>query len=259
MTPRYAEFAPRADLAPWVACVWVFEGLDPDEDQRIAPDGRCELIVHHGEPYLERDAAGALVRQPPVLFAGQLTRPLHIRAKGRVGVTGVRFTEAGAHAYLGRPLDAFTDRRAPLDVAGLGGADEASRLAVIQDHVAAGIARLAIPPDAVVARCVARLEAGATVEALCRETCLTPRTLQRRFAVRVGVSPRMLAAILRFRRLFAALREADAETWSEAAQAAGYFDHPQMARDFRRFVGCSPSQFIAAERGLAASLVDLPA
>lgn len=259
MTARYAEFAPRADLAGHVACVWVFEGEDADDDQRIAPDGRCELIVHHGEPYLERDAAGALVRQPPVLFAGQLTRPLHIRARGRVGVTGVRFTEAGAHAYLGRPLDAFTDRRAPLDVAGLGGADEASRLAVIQDHVAAGIARLAIPPDAVVARCVARLEEGATVEALCRETGLTPRTLQRRFAVRVGVSPRMLAAILRFRRLFAALREADAETWSEAAQAAGYFDHPQMARDFRRFVGCSPSQFIAAERGLAASLVDLPA
>jgi hypothetical protein len=157
VTARYAEFAPRADLAGHVACVWVFEGEDADDDQRIAPDGRCELIVHHGEPYLERDVDGALARQPPVLFAGQLTRPLHIRARGRVGVTGVRFTEAGAYAYLGRPLDAFTDRRTALDVAGLGGADEASRLAVIQDHVAAVIARLAVPPDPVVAACVARL------------------------------------------------------------------------------------------------------
>ncbi len=258
MTARYAEFAPRADLVDHVACVWVFEGEDADDDQRIAPDGRCELIVHHGEPYLERDAAGALVRQPPVLFAGQLTRPLHIRAQGQVGVTGVRFTEGGAYAYLGRSLDGFTDRRSALDAFGLRGADEADRLARIQDYVAGEIARFAIPPDPVVDRCVARLKAGATVEALCRETGLTPRTLQRRFATRVGVSPRMLAAILRFRRVFEALREADAETWTDAAQAAGYFDHPQMARDFRRFVGCSPSQFIAAERGLAASLVDLP-
>ena len=258
MTARYAEFAPRADIAGHVACVWVFEGEDADDDQRIAPDGRCELIVHHGEPYLERDAGGALVRQPPVLFAGQLTRPLHIRARGRVGVTGVRFTEAGAYAYLGRSLDGFTDRRSALDAFGLRAADEADRLARIQDHVAGEIARFAIPPDPVVDRCVALLKAGATVEALCRETGLTPRTLQRRFATRVGVSPRMLAAILRFRRVFEALREADAETWTDAAQAAGYFDHPQMARDFRRFVGCSPSQFIAAERGLAASLVDLP-
>jgi AraC-like DNA-binding protein len=106
---------------------------------------------------------------------------------------------------------------------------------------------------------VERLEAGAGVETLCRETGMTPRTLQRRFARRIGVSPRMLGSIVRFRRVFEALREADAETWTEAAQAAGYFDHPQMARDFRRFVGCTPSQFVAAGQGLSASLVDLSA
>ncbi|ATQ44289.1 helix-turn-helix domain-containing protein [Caulobacter mirabilis] len=259
MTARYAEFAPRPDLAAHVACVWVFEGEDADEDQRIAPDGRCELIVHYGRPYLERTAAGDYVRQPRVLFAGQLTRPLHIRADGAAGVVGVRFTEAGAYAYLRRPLDAFTDRRAPLDVGGFSAVDEAARLTQVQDHVVAEIARLAVASDPSVERCVADLEAGASVEALCRQTGLSPRALQRRFATRVGVSPRMLASILRFRRVFEALREADAETWTEAAQAAGYFDHPQMARDFRRFVGCTPSQFVAVERGLSSSLADLPA
>lgn len=259
MTPRYAEFAPRPDLAPWVACIWLFEGRDPDEDQRIAPDGRCELIVHHGEPYLERGPDGELRRQPPVLFAGQLTRPLHLRADGEAGVIGVRFHTAGAYAYLGRPLDSFTDARVALDVGDLSAPDEASRLDRIQDHVAARIADLAVAADPVVERCVARLETGSSVEALCRETGLTPRTLQRRFATRVGVSPRMLGSIVRFRRVFEALREADAETWTEAAQAAGYFDHPQMARDFRRFVGCTPSQFVAARPGLSASLVDLTA
>ena len=55
------------------------------------------------------------------------------------------------------------------------------------------------------------------------------------------------------------LQDATVETWSAAAQDAGYFDHPQMARDFRRFVGCTPSEFVAGRAGLAASLVDLPA
>ena len=259
MTPRYAEFAPRADLAPWVACVWVFEGRDPDEDQRIAPDGRCELIVHHGEPYLERHVDGGLRRQPPVLFAGQLTRPLHLRADGEAGVIGVRFHTSGAYAYLGQSLDGFTDARVALDPGDLSAPDEAARLDRIQDHVAARIVAQGVAPDPVIDRCVERLEAGAGVETLCRETGLTPRTLQRRFARRIGVSPRMLGSIVRFRRVFEALREADAETWTEAAQAAGYFDHPQMARDFRRFVGCTPSQFVAAGQGLAASLVDLTA
>lgn len=258
MIPRYAEFAPRADLAPFVACIWVFEGRDPDEVQRIAPDGRCELIVHYGTPYLERTDTG-WTRQPPVLFAGQLTRPLHLLADGEAGVVGVRFHTAGAHAFLGEPLDRFTDRRAPLELGDLSAPDESTRLARIQQAVADRIVALAVPSDTVIDRCVSRLEEGAGVDDLLRETGLIARTLQRRFATRVGVSPRMLASIIRFRRVFEALREADAETWTDAAQAAGYFDHPQMARDFQRFVGCSASEFVAAGQGLSASLVDLPA
>lgn len=257
MTARYAEFAPRPDLAAFIACIWVFEGRDADEDQRIAPDGCCELILHHGAPYLEREADGTLVRQPQALFAGQLTRPLYLRAEGDVSVVGVRFTTAGAHAYVGGPMDALTDRRAPWPAVNLDAPDEAGRLVQAQHHLAAEIARHGLGIDPMIHRCVERLEAGASVEVLCRETGLTARTLQRRFATRVGVSPRMLAAIFRFRRVFEALREATAETWTQAAQEAGYFDHPQMARDFRRFVGCTPSQFVAARPGLAVSLVDL--
>jgi AraC-like DNA-binding protein len=253
MAARYAEIPPRADLADHVACVWTFEGRDPGGEQPIPPDGRCELIVHGGAPYLEKKADGAWVRQPAALLAGQLTRPLHLRADGEAGVIGVRFRTQGAFAYLARPLDAFTDRRVPLDLA-----DVPPTVAAVQDHVAARIAALAAPPDPLIDRCVDRLEAGATVEALCREAGLTPRTLQRRFATRIGVSPRMLGAIVRFRRLFEALREADADCWTGIAQAAGYFDHPQMARDFRRFVGCTPSRFVAARGGLAARLVNLP-
>lgn len=258
MTARYAEFAPRADLASHVACVWLFEGRDADEDQRIAPDGCCELIVHRGEPYQERQTDGRLTRQPSSLLAGQLTRPLHLRAQGDVKVVGVRFRTTGAHAYAGVPMSGLTNRRAIWTAVDLSADDEAGWLDQIQDHVVAEIARHGLAPDPLIDGAVARLEAGASVEDLCREAGLSARGLQRRFAVRVGISPRMLAAVIRFRRVFEALREATTETWSDAAQAAGYFDHPQMARDFRRFVGCTPSQFVAARPGLSVSLVDLP-
>ena len=69
----------------------------------------------------------------------------------------------------------------------------------------------------------------------------------------------MLASVIRFRRVFEALQAPDVANWTDAAQAAGYFDHPQMARDFRRFVGCAPSRYLASREGLAASLVDLAA
>src|SRR4051812_46194431 len=52
----YAEVEPPPGLAPWVCRVWhyaVDEADPPDVPERIVPDGRCELIVHFGEPYRE--------------------------------------------------------------------------------------------------------------------------------------------------------------------------------------------------------------
>jgi AraC-like DNA-binding protein len=247
MIPRYQEFAPRPELAAHVRCVWLFEGGEEAEDQRIAPDGCAELIVHFGRPYLERAADGSAFRQAPVVFAGQLTRPLHLRADGPAGVIGVRFHPAGAYGYLGEAASGYTDRRTPLAVdLELTGLDEPARLAAVQDHVAERIAANPAPRDPAVEAAVDRLQAGQPVEA--------SRDLQRRFSRIVGVPPRMLAAILRFRGVFDALSEPGVTSWTDAAQAAGYFDHPQLARDFRRFVGCTPTQFLKQQAGLASSL-----
>lgn len=264
MKPRYTEIAPRTALSNYIHCLWFFEG-DESEIQRIVPDGRCELIVHCGAPY--REVSGT--RQPRALFAGQLTRPLHLKPVAHTGVIAVRFRMAGAFAFTHKPLSRFTDRRVTL--ANLHSRALASRLTreigaaktdkaranILQDYVAERIAEAPDGPDTVIEDCVARLSRGAKLDDLRRITGLAPRALQRRFARSVGVSPRMLASLIRFRRVFDALREADAQNWTEAAQAAGYFDHPQLARDFRRFVGCTARQFVRGGEGLAASLAAL--
>lgn len=269
MTPSYVEHPPAAALAGNVACVWVYEGVDTGDVQRVVPDGCCEVILHSGAAYSEVDEKGQETVQPLALFAGQLTRPLHLRARGRVSVIGVRFRSAGAWAYAGRAMAPLTNERVALsDLIGaaatgtlmqtlIKAADDETRRAIAQDHVASQIARHLDHRDPLIERCCELLEQGAPPGNLPRETGLTPRALQRRFATVVGLPPKSLAAIIRLRRVFAALRDATTETWTAAAQTAGYFDHPQMARDFRRFIGCTPSQFVATQPGLATSLVSL--
>jgi AraC-like DNA-binding protein len=258
---RYAEFAPPEAIAPYVHCLWVFEGQDPAEPQRIAPDGRCELILHWRTPYRELTPDG-WVSQPRSLFAGQLTRPLHLIAEKPAGVVGVRFRTAGAGAFLQAPVGQLTDQRRALpDGPKLAGArDEDSRLALAASYVAANLDPRT--SDGRIAAAAARIRASdgrVPLETLCKEAQLTPRSLQRRFLDEVGVPPRMLASIVRFRRLFEALQAPEVETWTDAAQAAGYFDHPQMSRDFSRFLGCAPREFLRAQRGLASSLTDAAA
>lgn len=262
----YAEMPPIAALQPAVACLWTFEGPTHGDVQRVVPDARCELIFHAGTPYAQRNAAGAFVRQPRLLFAGQLTRPLHLRGQGVVRVLAVRFKPAGAFGYMGKALDAFNDRCVPLGevigqaetqklLAALGSANPARHADLLQSHVAARMAALALPVDATVQNAVDALLAGQQLTRVLENLPVSPRTLQRRFRKIVGISPQMLAAILRFRRVFAAMEKG--ESWTDAAQRAGFFDHPQMAREFRRFLGCTPSTFMAEVSGLASGLAGL--
>ena len=271
MTPRYEELAAPAELVAHVHCVWSFEFDEAGVEQAVPPDGRSELIVNLGTPYEELGGDGRWTLQPRVLFAGQLTRPLVLRSRGEVDVIGVRFKPAGAWAFVGAPMSSCTDRR--LDLAALHGdvasvalrtrlrdsTDAGARIAALSRYVATQIALRDGRRDAEVEACVDRILAGEGRVALAELGALAglgERQLQRRFAEVVGISPRMLGVVVRLRRVFDALRDAPWSTWSERAQAAGFFDHPQMARDFRRLLGIAPSRWAARGRGLATSLAD---
>ena len=124
----YAEFAPTDRLARFVRCVWTYTSKAAESaPQRIVPDGRCELIVHAGEPYAEVDGRGRTRIQPRAVFAGQVTRPLHLQATGECCVIGVRFHPAGARQFLGRSLREATDARVPLDQLWIGAGSALAR------------------------------------------------------------------------------------------------------------------------------------
>lgn len=263
----YVERAPRPELAGEVACLWRYDREDgPEEIQRIVPDGCPELVVHLGAPHAELGAGQTWIAQPTPLFAGQLTRPLHLRSRGAGRLVAVRFHPGGARRLVGRPMHLLTDRRVAL--ADLHGEDRArdllaavetaeDPLAVVEAYVAEVLAEapaLAVQPAIAAAVDLLESQEGrAEAEQLAAASGLPLRMLQRQFLDVVGVSPRLLRGVMRVRRITAALREG-AEDLAEASLAAGYFDQAQMSREFKRFVGISPAAFLSGDEGLALSL-----
>lgn len=255
---RYEEFTPPEPLRPFVRLLWTYAAPRPSGGvQRIAPDGCPELVVDLAAPYEEQDVDGVFRPQPSVIFAGQMTRPMAIRPVGPVEIVAAKFEPDGARAFLGRPLIEATDRRldlvARLDDFTAPSGDPAGQAAALgawlEDQRRAGDWRIDPAVRAQVAAAESDLE-GLSLSPAER------RALQRRFRDRVGVAPRTLRSVFRFRRIFdhAMGQDADAASWLEAGLAAGYFDQPQMARDFRRFLGCTATAWAREQVELALRL-----
>lgn len=255
---RYEEFDPPAALRPFVRTFWTYAAPAPPRMvQRIAPDGCPELILDIGAPYEEAGEDGVFRLQPPALFAGQMTRPLALRPAGPIELVAVRFEPDGARDWLQRPLAEATDRRLDM-TARLAGVvapanDPAAQVGVmvrvLEDHRRRREWSLDPAVRAEIAAAAADLPAPGRSPA-------EQRALQRRFRDRVGVPPRILRSIFRFRRVFDLAAEPGPEAlgWLEAGLEAGYFDQPQLARDFRRFLGCTATGWARDQAGLARRL-----
>ena len=253
---RYEEHAPPPELAPFVRTIWTYAALEPsDAVQRIAPDGCPELVVHLGRAYAEQDEAGAWRAQPTALFAGQMTRPLALRPTGPVELVAVRFHPDGARDWLGAPFASATDQRLDMTARTAGLVlppnDPAGQAEAIAAFIGRGSDQWRLDPAV-----RAEVTAGEADQAPPPRSPAEQRALQRRFLDRVGVSPRTLRSVFRFRRVFDHALSPDAETvrWLEAGLDAGYFDQPQMARDFRRFLDCTAGDWAREQVELARAI-----
>jgi len=272
---RYAEYPPHPRLAAVVRCHWVFEGgpdaaVAPARSETVVPDGHPELIFHYGDRFAAAIGSSEALRpQPQHLFAGQLTRPLTLRGEGVAGMLGVRFEPWGARV-LGLPADETTDRWIGLDdlpqrtLAALGddvsaARDDRARIALVECALLGLIGQDAWRPDPIAVAFVERLRRARRPlrqRALAAEWGLSERQLERRINDAIGVSPKRLASILRFRALFDALQASAQPVWLDAALAAGYFDQAHMIRDFRRFAGAPPRVFMRSRGALSSALLE---
>lgn len=250
---RYEEHEPPASLRPFVRTIWTYAAPSPDPGvQRIAPDGCPELVLDIGAPYEEQGPDGAFRLQPRALFAGQMTRPLALRPAGPVELVAVRFEPDGARDWLGLPLAEATDRRLDMTARTAGlrppAGDPAGQVGMmalwLEDRRRAD--GWTIDPAV-----RSEIEAAEIDRPTPARSSSEHRALQRRFRDRVGVPPRLLRSILRFRRVFDHAAGPEAAGWLEAGLEAGYFDQPQMARDFRRFLGCTATEWAREQVGLA--------
>ena len=249
----------------------------PAAVEPVVPDGRLEIVLHLAEPFGTIDEDGMIRRQAKTLVAGQLTRAIHLTPTGPARIVGIRFRTASARAVLGLPIHELTDRILPLrDVAPeLAEAAEraAQRMSVrcdaptapdatadLEQVLLARIgevagARIGRVPYPVSEAAVIRLSNGTGVAGVARSLGVSERTLERWTRENVGLPPKLLQRVMRFRRFYGLLQEGSPPSMAQAAIAAGYYDQAHANRDFRAFTGAAPTAHFASGAHLAGALL----
>lgn len=253
------RWSPRA-LASTVSAMWYFEGKLTYPRERHFPNGLFDLIVHLGPVY--RQVNGD--RREPfsrTCVSGLLLRPEVIEAPpGPSAVLGIELRPAGALRVLGRPLHELTDRTVDLeDVVREAAAELAERCAVAAtpkgrlraaaSWIEARLRRGPAPAPAVT-WALGELErrAGAiSIATLRGHTGWSKTRFNTTFREQIGVPPKTLARILRFRRALDLVDRARTPL-SEIALAAGYYDQPHFNAEFRKLSGFAPGEYLARVR-----------
>jgi AraC-like DNA-binding protein len=235
----YFEIAPPPRLAESVECFWVSRhSVTPEVPHRVLPDGCADILFTSSPGKSTLEVVGAMTQ-----FQDYQTLPPQL-------FVGLRFHPGTWAAQVGAPANLITDRQISLDE--FWGKRARTLLARMEDARSPTdcVSLLAeslssILPSTPIQRALAWMRSQHGIVALdqvVRQAGLSTRQFRRLCLRHTGLSPKLLARILRFRY---ALSRVHGQLGEHAGLAAdcGYFDQSHFIAEFQRFSGRTPANF----------------
>jgi AraC-like DNA-binding protein len=247
-------FFPAAPLRSWVSSYYVFEADVPALTDTLRAELPQVRFMYQGSGSFSY-GGGTDVPMPRAALCGPTNVAVHFRAAGPLRIFGAGLLPSGWAALVGAGAAEFADSLTDLEaVAGPVARRALERMGEARTHrevVAAAdaffllLSMQAKPPPMWFTRAADEWLAGSInpdINALIAMTGMSSRQIER-LALRVyGASPKVLAR--KYRALQAAVRLGlDPDAGWEAAAAGVYYDQSHFIRDFKTFVGMTPSQF----------------
>lgn len=263
---RYWRLAPDARLAPWIHCYWYVEPNphgrpDPEEHvdrhQLLIPDGHSELVFRLEGAFTRWrvDAPGERAQMRASYVIGGRSHSVLTHTPGGLRLAGVKLDPRALRVLLGMPLGELRDTTvacADLHNAALMDLeDEIANLTAI-DRLARVFDRFflrrmtdEVADELSIARLLERIRATQGAQSIlqwAREHRLDPRTLERRFVARMGMTPKQYARIVRFKNSYRRL--GTAMPGQRRTHLEAYYDESHFNREFRHFLGTSPMNWL---------------
>ena len=222
--------------------------------ERIVPNGQAHLMINLAEDaFRTYDPARhtLMTRHAGAVLAGPHAQSVVLDTPQMRWLTAVEFRAGGAGHFFGRPASEACDQVVSLDLLwGTGGATLRERLldtsspqlrfAILEEML---LEHLDAAFDPAVAWAIGALGRGLRVSEIASRLGMLPRTFERRFAQRVGLTPKRFARVRRLQRVLRLIRSGPPADWSAVAIKHGYYDQSHLVHEFRELAGVTPGTY----------------
>lgn len=249
---------PAPELRPWVRYYWILrdDTRSPQIDEYLAPDGFEEIIFSYADGFRREEICGTETRQHVVrgsYVVGTKFSGVTCSRIGGLAMIGVKLWPQVLHSFLRMPLHDLSGKPLQLGDANaptlaqlehrLFDADSERAIKQILDQ---GLLRtLSADCNQMLSfsiRALFESRGMLGIDELTQRCGVHYRTLEKAFRERVGVPPKTLAKVLRFKHAFDRLSD-KAEAARLGALECGYYDQSHFCKEFKFFTGSTPTRF----------------
>jgi AraC-like DNA-binding protein len=181
----------------------------------------------------------------------------HLKLHGRVHLLGVCFLPEGFYPFLKVPVSEFRNQLLGAGEVGFKKADTirgrlieapdvSARLAILENELALLAGNCIHVPDnfRFIFNALKQSDNTLQLAEFCKRNNIGMRRLERMFNKYVGVSANTYSTLNRFHQSLNQLLHTDYSRLSEIAYGNDYFDQMHFIRDFKRFAGNTPKNFV---------------
>ena len=264
------QIRPHKALAHLVRHYLILDGLQPASSlHRLFADGNTGLVFNLDNAALCREGNSPAVHSS--WLYGQVKTYHDLSFTGRINWIVVVLQPYGAYHLWGVPAiewyngffpasDVLSARINDIANALLKEKQLHERIRLLDNFLLQQIDH-SLSPDPMIIQAVqyiAMHEGMLTVESLLQTLSVTERTLERKFKLHIGITPKRFSDIVRLNISAKRMqRMKERHRLTGIAYESGYFDQAHFIKEFKKFTGITPQQYHLQARPLALNFLEL--